>query len=247
MADFTRLHLSRRQLDARLPPDGTAGLTAYRAPGSPAPLPSFGCESDVQGRMDELARASDTGAALFADGASATLVVPPFPFEVDRDAAHIDRAPLDELMERRRTLAVFLLRLGGFSVGMFRGDALIDSKTDQRFVKNRHRKGGQSQRRFERIREKQVDELFGKACETARATLGPYEREVEFALLGGDKLTLLAFRKQCRYFDERFGAKLLSRVLAVPGDPRRDKLEAMPREIWSSEVYVVTRAAEGTT
>ena len=56
---------------------------------------------------------------------------------------------------------------------------------------------------------------FDKACETAREKLTPYERELDHVLLGGDRLTLLAFRKVCRYFDERLGAKLLSRVLPV--------------------------------
>ena len=133
---------------------------------------------------------------------------------------------------------MLLLRLGGFSVGFFRGTALVDSKTDQRFVKNRHRKGGQSQRRFDRIREKQVDELFGKACETARETLAQYEAEIEHLFFGGDRHTLQAFHKECSYF-ERFGARVMQRVLPVPGDPRRASLDAIPREVWSSEIYVV--------
>ena len=165
------------------------------------------------------------------------LVAPPFPIDVARDANAIDPAPLAGLLDRRRSYAVFLLRLGGFSVGFFRGDSLVDSKTDQRFVKNRHRKGGQSSRRFERIREKQIDELFDKACAAARDRLAPYESEIEHVFLGGDRRTLQAFRKVCTYFDS-FGARLMPRVLHVPGDPRKATLEAMPREVWSSDVWI---------
>jgi peptide subunit release factor 1 (eRF1) len=150
-----------------------------------------------------------------------------------------------ELLERRRVVAVCLLRLGGFSAGVFRGESLVDSKTAQRFVKNRHRKGGQSQRRFERIREKQVHELFGMACEESREKLGPYEEEIQHVFFGGDRRTLQAFRKECPYYDEVFGSRLMRRVLAVPGDPRRALLEAMPREVWASEVYRVDFRLEG--
>ncbi|MBI5287620.1 MAG: hypothetical protein HY873_01470, partial [Chloroflexi bacterium] len=108
----------------------------------------------------------------------------------------------------------------------------------RRFVKNRHRKGGQSQRRFDRIREKQVHELFGMACEDARATFTPYESEIEHLFLGGDRQALIAFRKQCDYF-ERYGPRLMSRPLHIPGDPRKASLAAVPREAWASTMYHV--------
>jgi hypothetical protein len=135
-----------------------------------------------------------------------------------------------------------IIAVAGFS-DITIGETLADSKTDQRFVKNRHRKGGQSQRRFERIREKQIDELFGKACETAHEKLTPYEAEIQHVFLGGDRHTLQAFRKACGYF-ERFDARLSPRMLHVPGDPRRSSLEAMPREVWSSDLYTIASATE---
>ena len=168
------------------------------------------------------------------------LVVPPFPISASATFDRIEAAPLLESVERPSVYAVFLLRLGGFSVGVFRDDALIDSKTDQRFVKNRHKKGGQSQRRFERIREKQVDELFKKACETARDKLSPHGATIEHVFLGGDRRTLLAFRKQCAYFD-RFGDRLRARVLPVAGDPRHESLLRIPREVRSCDVWSVDR------
>jgi len=50
----------------------------------------------------------------------------------------------------------------------------------------------------------------------------------------------VAFRKVCPYFD-RFGDRLRARVLPITGDPRHASLEALPREIWSSDVYVFER------
>lgn len=231
-----RAHRTRKQLLAALPDAGSPGWTAY-APAATAPAFEPGALSaDEAASVEEIARASDTGSVLLLRDDAVTLVVPPFPIEDEVAYSEIWTRPLVDSLERRRTIAVFLLRLGGFSAGVFRDGFLVDSKTDRRFVKNRHRKGGQSQRRFDRIREKQVHELFEMACADAREKLEPYEPEIEHVFLGGDRLTLLAFRKQCRYF-ERYGARLRQRVLLVPGDPRKATLDQMPQEVWSSEVY----------
>ena len=241
---IVREHVDRRRLLARLPDSGARGLTSYRAPGAPPPLDELALENDDRDRLAGAAASSETGCVLYARASEIVLITPPFAVDESIDYSELYFEPLRALLLRDRAFAVLLLRLGGFSVGFFRGEALIDSKTDQRLVKNRHRKGGQSQRRFERIREKQIDELFGKACETSREKLEPYAGEIRHAFLGGDRHTLQAFRKECSYF-ERFGPRLMRRVLPVPGDPRRSSLEHIPREVWSSEVYTV--ALDGAT
>ncbi|HYM13979.1 MAG TPA: Vms1/Ankzf1 family peptidyl-tRNA hydrolase [Dehalococcoidia bacterium] len=235
-----RTHVTRRQLLARLPDGGAAGVTRYVMSGEMPELADLGLDAEDVDRLAEVAEASETGCVLFAREADVTLVVPPFPVEEAVTYSELWPAILVELLERRRTVAVCLLRKGGFSAGVFRGEALVDSKTAQRFVKNRHRKGGQSQRRFDRIREKQVHELFGIACSESREKLEPYEGEIQHVFFGGDRHTLQAFRKECSYF-ERFGARVMRRVLPVPGDPRRALLEAMPREVWASDAYRVAR------
>lgn len=241
----TRERWTRRQVEARLPADGSAGATAYVVAGAALPEALLaGIDGDDADRLREAASASDTGAVLFVTDGCATLIVPPFPVEAPAVRDGIDTAPLRGLLARPRAIGVFLLRLGGYSCGFFRGDALIDSKTGRRFVKNRHRKGGQSQRRFDRIREKQTHEHFGDACETAKRVLAPYDAEIERVFLGGDRHTLQAFRKECDAFD-RYGERLAERVLAVPGDPRRDLLAAMPREVWSCDVWVAEPGQPG--
>jgi hypothetical protein len=226
---FQRRSIPAPRLAACLPSEHSAGASHFRRPGSPPP-------ALLDDELREAARASDTGYALFRGDGRLFLVLPPFPVSVDSDLDRIELAPLQPSI-KARTCAVFLLRLGGFAIGVLEGDDLIDSKVDQRFVKNRHRKGGQSQRRFERIREKQVDELFKKACETARDKLTPHAPAIEHVFLGGDRRTLQAFRKRCDYF-ESFGPRLRARVLPVAGDPRHDTLTVIPRAIYSSDVYL---------
>jgi hypothetical protein len=231
-----RKRVSGELLLRSLPPDGDAGWSAYARPGAQLTLPRGILSNDGHARAIEIITASETGAVILSHAAQTTLVIPPFPVEETCALDEVHTAPLRDLLERKRVVAAFLLRLGGYTIGVFRDDFIVASKTDRRFVKNRHRKGGQSQRRFERTREKQVHELFGAACDDAKATLDPYRDELEHVVLGGDRRTLLAFRKECSYF-ETFGDRLMARTLHVPGDPRRASLDALPREIWSSDVH----------
>jgi hypothetical protein len=230
-----RLHVARGKLKSHLPDDGAPGWTSYAPPGERIQMQDV--DREIADEIASLAAESDTGCVLFALAARTLLVVPPFPVEMADAWNEIHLGPLMEVLARPRTVGAFLLRRGGFTMGVFRDGYLVDSKTDRRFVKGRHRKGGQSSRRFERIREKQVSELFDKACGEAREKFEPYKDEIEHVFFGGDRLTLQAFRKECSYFDG-FGDRLRARVLHIPGDPRKESLDAVPREIWSSEVYV---------
>jgi hypothetical protein len=230
-----KLHVSKQRLLAMLPDDGAPGRAVYVVPGA-AVEPPRGIDAHDAQQIADAVTSSKTGGVLFQHPGGVMLVAPPFAVERGEMFDAVRIGPLVELLERRRSYAVFLLRLGGFAVGFFRGDALVDSKVDQRFVKGRHRKGGQSSTRFARIREKQVHELFAKACETAESKLAPHEREIEHVFLGGDRRTLQAFRKECAYFD-RFGERVMARLLPAHGDPRLAMLEAMPREVWASEVW----------
>ena len=143
-----KLHVSKQRLLAMLPHDGAPGRTCYTAPGGR--IEARNVDAGDAHQLAEAATASETGAILFEHAGGAMLVAPPFAVERAESFDAVRVEPLVELLERRRSYAVFLLRLGGFAVGFFRGDALVDSKVDQRFVKGRHRKGGQSSTRFAR-------------------------------------------------------------------------------------------------
>ena len=235
--ELTRERLSKEQLLSVLPASGTSGITTYTLAGETPAVNAPWLDADSCDRLTTAAVESETGSVLFLRDRDLLLALPPFPVETARSSDTIDTGPLIEMLERPRIIAAFLLRRGGYTIGLFRGSLLADSKTDRRFVKNRHKKGGQSQRRFDRIREKQVFELFGKACEDLRETLTPYEREIERFFVGGDRQALIAFRKQCDYLD-RFGARVPRRILPVAGDPRKASLDAVPRDAWSSDVWI---------
>ena len=90
-----------------------------------------------------------------------------------------------ELVGQDYVIGAALLRLGKYAVGVYHGEKLVSSKVGSRYVKGRHSAGGTSQLRYSRIRDKQIQEIFGKACEVAKAQLGPYEAALDFLFLGG--------------------------------------------------------------
>ncbi len=164
-----------------------------------------------------------------------TVVVRP-PFGLSHEAAYdgVRLAPLFDALARDHVVAALLVRLGGYAVGVFDGERLVDSKVGLRFVKGRHRKGGSSANRFRRRREEQARALIEEAAEVAVRVLEPWRSRIEFAALGGDRHAVrevLAARPELAWIDER----AIARFLTVP-EPRQRVLERLPYELYSAEV-----------
>ena len=117
-----------------------------------------------------------TGAAVFYGSRAAVAIAPPFPIDEELQCDGVDVGPMLDLLSREPTVGVVLLRLGRYAVGVLENGRLAASKSDTRYVKNRHRKGGSSQRRFERSRERLVRELYDKVCGRHRGRVPPIRR-----------------------------------------------------------------------
>lgn len=177
-----------------------------------------------------------TGIVAFWGPTARLVVSPPFPVEKRASIDGYHTEPLRDLLNRPRTLAVILIRLGGYSVGIYRDGAFSDTKTGGRFVKNRNRKGGQSQRRFERIREGQTREHFDALGEVVRTKILPAAAELDGVVLGGDRRTVQAWLARAP-LPPALASIVLPRVLDVP-EPRLEVLQRTPVAIWSSRVVL---------
>jgi hypothetical protein len=125
------------------------------------------------------------------------------------------------------------VRLGGHAAGVFAGRRLVDSKVGSRNVHGRHRKGGSSQRRFERRREGQARVALEAAAATAAGVLTPHRRDIDAIVLGGDRRALAAVLEDPRL---RWLAPLAAdRVLDVP-DPRLAVLRSTPEAFLATTV-----------
>jgi len=128
-------------------------------------------------------------------------------------------------VRRERVVGVLLVRLGGHAAGVFSGRRLVDSKVDSRFVKGRHKKGGSSQRRFERRREGQARQALEQAADTAARVLLPHRADLDAVVLGGDRPALREVMADVRLRPLR---PLLADDVLEVAEPRLRVLEATP-------------------
>ena len=204
----------------------------------------IGSDQIWQRRWDVLAAqigeevlSNDTGILCIQSGDDGLVVLPPFPVAQNIKFDHLNYDELYKCLSLDYVVGVVLLRLGRFSVAIFKGTDLVVSKTDSRFVKGRHKKGGSSQRRFERTREGQSRKLFDKVCDTVGNVFEPYTRTLDYVLLGGDSITINNFLKVCPKM-ESLKSKILPRRLNIR-DPKRDTLEHVGNLLLQSRLYFV--------
>ncbi len=179
---------------------------------------------------------SDTGLVALRHGAQGLAIVPPFPVASRAISDTWNADPLRSLLSTDYTVGVVLLRLGRYLVAVFQGTQPLITKTDTRYVKGKHHAGGTSQLRFKRIREGQMRKLFDETCQVVRSRFEPYDRELDYILLGGEQLTLSAFLKVCPYLQRKKDITL-NRRLNIR-DPKRDTLETVADMLRQSRVWV---------
>ena len=198
------------------------------------PLPDW--VGDAIGAVSE----SETGVALFWNGENAWAVLPPFPIEEERLSSGMDGSGILDIFERNIKTGVILLRMGRYAIGVVRDDELMVSKTDTRLVKNRHRAGGSSQRRFMRSRDRLIREFYDEACEVTRRLFESHLNSIDYVLTGGERHTVNGFLKRCSFL-EKSGLEVMNRLLSVDR-PNHKALEGIHREVWTSRIIVFDRA-----
>ena len=183
----------------------------------------------------------DPGRSLYRDGSArlelvgeTITVTPPFGLEHDGEYERVLVEPLLDALRTDHEVAVLLVRLGGYALGVFAGEQLVASKVGARFVKGRHKKGGSSANRFRRRREEQERDLIEAAAEEASRVLGPWRDKVNHVALGGDRTAVT------RTLGERpelgwLAPLAVERFFDVP-DPRLRVLEELPYQLYAAKV-----------
>jgi peptide subunit release factor 1 (eRF1) len=188
----------------------------------------------VPSGMVEVIDGSEMGAALFWSPPQMYLVLPPFPIAEEYITNGYDVGPLRSLLSQDFLIALVLVRLGSYSIGVCRGTELIDSKTGTGLVHARHKKGGSSQARFARHREKQIEQFLVRVCGHVREHIEPHGRSLDYLVYGGARTTILSLRKQCPFLSQ-FEGRILRMLLDIP-EPRQAVLEKAIGAVWSTDV-----------
>jgi len=183
--------------------------------------------------LAEVIARSRNGGALFWGGAQKCLVLPPFPLKEKALFDSFATEPLANLLKVDYTIGLVLVHLGAYAVGLCQGEKLVTSKVGTGLVHGRHKKGGSSQMRFQRRREKQATEFLDRVCLHAREQFESRARSIEYMVYGGPRQTILQLQKDCPFL-RLFQDRVLP-PLDVP-DPRREILEKAVGRICSSRV-----------
>ena len=184
--------------------------------------------------ITRLAEGSATGAVLYWGSSRRCLIQPPFPITEKYITTGYDIEPLHSLLERHFNIALVLVRLGAYAIGICQGEKLVASKTGTGLVHARHKKGGSSQGRFARRREMQMDHFLKRVCSHAREKLEPYASTLDYLVYGGARTTLLSLQKQCPFL-RQFDNRTLPPLLDIP-EPRQKVLETAIADVWSSNI-----------
>lgn len=172
---------------------------------------------------------NDTGAVVLDEK---ILVIPPLPVEKTFKG---DLSYLNDLISRKYTLGVILLRLGEYSIGIFDSGELKIHKTGTQFVSGKIKAGGQSAARFQRVREGQINDFFKGVCSQIKEKFRPFENKIDFIFFGGDSIVAKDFSKFCDYLN-RF--KIMRRTLNAR-HMKHETLRNILKEVWKFKVYEV--------
>jgi peptide subunit release factor 1 (eRF1) len=197
------------------------------------------CVSDSPSDLPRLLADATNGACLFS-GQELVLVEPPFPVWEDAVFTGCHVSPLLEIMQRHLLIAVVLVRLGSYAVGVYRGEEPVSTKVGTGLVHGRHRQGGSSSARFRRRRENQANEFLDRVCEKAKEHIGPHAGQLDHVVFGGARTTIESLLKLCPVL-ERLQDRALAPLLDIP-DPRQYVLESSIRRVWSSRITEWSRA-----
>jgi hypothetical protein len=177
---------------------------------------------------------STTGAALFWGEQHRYLIVPPFLIKENLIMQGYDIDVLRTMMSQELTIALVLVRLGAYAIGIFQNDKLSASKVGTGLVHSRHKKGGSSAHRFERHRDKQIELFFTRVCMHVREIVEPYLTQVDYLYYGGENFTIRSFREQCQYL-KKLDSRAMESLLNIR-ELKQASLEAAIAEAWSSKV-----------
>jgi hypothetical protein len=190
---------------------------------------------DILNELVKIAGRSGTGAVIFWGPEVKYAVLPPFPISEQISLASLDTERLRSIVVRDRFIALVLVRLGSYAIGVFNGEECISSKVGTGLVHGRHRQGGSSAHRFERHRDKQIESFLTRVCRHSREQIEPYVKSLEYVAYGGARTTVQLLQKQCPFIG-RLETPTLPSLLDIP-EPRQAVLKDAISRVWSSTVY----------
>ena len=158
----------------------------------------------------------------------------PFPFNINFK----NLKEIIHFLESDKKIFLFFIELGSWVIGKIKFKEILVSKRGARYVKGRHKAGGQSQRRFERNREKWIEELYKKFVLDINDFFEKNNTLCDHYLALGEEKVL----KDLFKFDFKNKHKFIKRKSSLKNYNSKTLVSASTN-IWSSRVYIDTKNA----
>jgi len=162
----------------------------------------------------------------------------PFPFNKIKPRSC---AEIISILSNNITIGVLFFELGSWVSGIIKYKKVLLSKRGSRYVKGRHKAGGQSQRRFERNREKWIEELNKKVYEDIKKYISSEQNNLDYFILLGEENSLNEFVKTTD-LEKIFGQKIIYRKSSLKNYNSKTILKASSN-LWSSKIYLDNKNA----
>jgi peptide subunit release factor 1 (eRF1) len=197
-------------------------------------MKSLNLNTETQDSIFRIIIHSKIGAAVFRSNLCKYIFFPPFPIRETVTLDTLHTKPILSLLQTDHKIALILVRLGSYSIGVCQGEKLINSRVGTGLIHGRHKKGGSSAHRFERHRAKQIEYFLARVCQHTREQLEPHRNSLDYLIYGGARTTIQLLQKQCP-FTGKLEAVILPPILDIP-EPRQVVLEKTIGRVWSSTV-----------
>lgn len=188
--------------------------------------------------LPDSARRSGTGLVfVYSNEAGRTVpamaIAPPFPIEESGEST--DFKPLRDIIETSVRVLLVDLHAGKARIGIASDGEVVASRSVSRYVRGRHRAGGQSANRFKRNRDQWQHKFSLKLADAVYDLCLDARPRAEWVAIAGDRNASQLWTKQTDVI-ARTGLKLLPRTFDSRANDR-SALSRLAREVWSSRVY----------
>ena len=158
------------------------------------------------------------------------------PFYFESDFNNLNE--IINFIQKDKEVFIFFIELGSWIIGKIKFKEILASKRGSRYVKGRHKAGGQSQRRFERNREKWIEELYKKFVLDIDDFFKKNIDDSDYYLAFGEEKVI----NDLFNYEFKNKNKFIRRKSSLKNYNSKTLISASTN-IWSSRVYIDTKNA----
>ena len=205
--------------------------------------------SAAMDRLSKIPKVPETGLALFCGEDMDTrdficiMFAPPDPVPVFfyRTDKYFHTEFLEEMVVESNLVGLIIVERDAATIGLLKGSRLEVLEELEDYIPGKHHRGGQSQRRFDRIIEQMVHEFYKRVADHAKERFEPYLKQgkLKAILIGGPAYSKYDFLEG-NYLDYRLKQLVLPKLIdvAYQGESGLREMVMKASDILKEQMYV---------